>query len=51
LPVYADAQQVKSLKRIAQKNRVTLMKWPDLPTEISPIAPPHYSKVWLLNFK
>jgi len=51
LPVYAEAHQVKSLKRIARKNRVTLMKWPDLPTEITPIAPPHYSKVWLLNFK
>jgi hypothetical protein len=51
LPIYAEAHQVKSLKRIARKNRVTLMKWPDLPTEISPIAPPHYSKVWLLNFK
>jgi len=51
LPVYADAQQVKSLKRIARKNRVTLMKWPDLPTDVVSIAPPHYSKVWLLNFK
>jgi len=28
-----------------------LMNWPDLPAEVEPIAPQHYSKVWLLNFK
>lgn len=51
LPVYAETHQVKRLKQIARKNRVTMMSWPDLPAEVEPIAPQHYSKVWLLNFK
>ena len=51
LPVYATAQVKRSLAKIARKNRVTLMSWPDLPNEVFQTAPDSLKNVWLLNFK
>ena len=51
LPVYATAQVKRNLAKIARKNRVTLMSWPDLPNEVFQTAPDLLKNVWLLNFK
>lgn len=51
LPVYATAQVKKKLAKIARKNRVTLMSWPDLPNDVFSTAPDFLKNVWLLNFK
>ena len=51
LPVYATAQVKKKLTKIARKNRVTLMSWPDLPNNVFSTAPDFLKNVWLLNFK
>lgn len=51
LPVYATAQVKKKLTKIARKNRVTLMSWPDLPNDVVSTAPDFLKNVWLLNFK
>ncbi len=51
LPVYATSQVKRKLTKIARKNRVTLMRWPDLPMEVLPTAPDFLKNVWLLNFK
>lgn len=50
LPVYAAPNVKRKLEKIARKNRVTLMSWPDLPFEVLPTAPDHYKQIWLLNF-
>ena len=51
LPVYATAQVKRKLAKIARKNRVTLMSWPDLPNDVFQTAPDLLKNVWLLNFK
>ena len=51
LPVYATPSLKRKLARIAHRNRVTLMTWPDLPNEVLPNAPDFLKNVWLLNFK
>ena len=51
LPVYATAQIKRKLAKIARKNRVTLMSWPDLPNDVFQTAPDLLKNVWLLNFK
>ena len=51
LPVYATLNIKRKLERIARKNRVTLMSWPDLPDDVRPTAPSFYQQVWLLNFR
>lgn len=51
LPVYATAQVERKLAKIARKNRVTLMSWPDLPNDVFQTAPDLLKNVWLLNFK
>lgn len=50
LPVYATPNIKRKLEKIARKNHVTLMSWPDLPFEVLPTAPDHYKQIWLLNF-
>lgn len=50
-PVYATTATMHRLMQVARKNRVTLMSWPDLPSDIKKTAPDHYKQVWLLNFK
>ena len=49
-PVFATADSQSKLSNIARKYRVTLMSWPDLPSEVLPTAPDHYKQIWLLNF-
>ena len=51
LPVYATTQVKRNLAKIARKNRVTLMSWPDLPNEVFQTAPDSLKNVWMLNFK
>jgi len=51
LPVYATPNIKRKLEKIARKNRVTLMSWPDLPDDVRPAAPSFYQQVWLLNFR
>jgi len=51
LPVFASPDLKRKLARIARRNKVTLMTWPDLPNEVLRDAPDFYSQVWLLNFK
>jgi hypothetical protein len=51
LPVFASAELKRKLGRIARRNRVTLMTWPDLPNAVIRDAPDFYCQVWLLNFK
>lgn len=50
-PVYATKATVGRLAKVARKNRVTLMSWPDLPNSVRETAPDHYRQVWLLNFR
>lgn len=50
-PVYATKAAIHRLVQVARKNRVTLMSWPDLPSDVKETAPDHYKQVWLLNFK
>ena len=51
LPVYAAPNIKRKLEKIARKNRVALMSWPDLPNDVRSTAPNFYQQVWLLNFK
>ncbi|MFM8520656.1 MAG: DegT/DnrJ/EryC1/StrS family aminotransferase, partial [Acidimicrobiaceae bacterium] len=51
LPVYAAPNIKRKLEKIARKNRVTLMSWPDLPDDVRLAAPNFYQQVWLLNFR
>jgi hypothetical protein len=51
LPVFATPNIKRKLEKIARKNRVTLMSWPDLPDDVRSTAPSFYQQVWLLNFK
>jgi hypothetical protein len=51
LPIFATPDIRRKLEKIARKNRVALMSWPDLPDEIRSDAPVFYQQVWLLNFK
>lgn len=51
LPIFANHNLKRKLAKIARKNRVTLMTWPDLPDSILSGAPEFYSQVWLFNFK
>ncbi|MFM7763961.1 MAG: DegT/DnrJ/EryC1/StrS family aminotransferase, partial [Acidimicrobiaceae bacterium] len=48
LPVYAAPNIKRKLEKIARKNRVTLMCWPDLPNDVRLAAPNFYQQVWLL---
>ena len=51
IPVYADKESRKKLAKVARQNRVTLMRWPELPTNTISTAPGFYKQVWLLNFQ
>ena len=51
MPVYANEESRKKLARVARKNRVTLMSWPELPNSTISTAPGFYKQVWLLNFQ
>ena len=51
MPIYANHNIKRKLSKIARKNRVILMTWPELPENVLPSAPDFYKQVWLLNFK
>ena len=51
VPVFATDHQRTKLAKVARKNRVTLMRWPELPMGVVETAPDFYHQVCLLNFR
>lgn len=49
-PFYADEQAVQVVAKLAHKQALDCIHWPDLPSAVAPVAPLHYRSLWLINF-
>ncbi|MFA5775172.1 MAG: DegT/DnrJ/EryC1/StrS family aminotransferase, partial [Ilumatobacteraceae bacterium] len=49
-PFYGDESTIRDAQSRVAKFGVEIIRWPDLPGEITPSAPHHYTNLWLVNF-
>jgi len=49
-PFYAKDQTAKEATKLARKQGLDCINWPDLPAKIALKAPLHYRSLWMVNF-
>lgn len=49
-PFYADEKTAQAVAKLAHKQGLDCIHWPDLPEAVAPRALPHYRRLYLVNF-
>lgn len=49
-PFFADEQTAQEAIRLARKQGLDCIHWPDLPAAVASTAPLHYRSLWMVNF-